>query len=61
MSERPPEGRPVAESRRLAMLSLARYDRIGAVWDDLRDDEQMQLVAMAERMAAAPDSTEGDQ
>lgn len=52
MSDEPIKQRPIAESRRLAEESLSRYRRIGEVWDDLSDDEQKQLVALAEKVAA---------
>jgi hypothetical protein len=49
--ERPPEGKSIAELRRLVGESNARYDRVGEAWNDLSDAEQMRLVALAETLA----------
>lgn len=48
----PDTGRPIEESRALAIASLRRYERIGEVWDDLTDAEQQKLVELAERVAS---------
>jgi hypothetical protein len=52
MSDTANEGRTVQESRRLALESIARYDRIGEVWDELTDREQDHLVDLAEQLAS---------
>jgi hypothetical protein len=48
----PPEGKSMAELRRIVADETARFDRIGAVWSELTDDEQRELVHRAEAMHA---------
>lgn len=45
-----PEGRSMAELRAIVEASNARFDRIGAVWNELTDKEQETLAAEAEAM-----------
>jgi hypothetical protein len=45
-----PEGKSMAELRRLVAESNARFDRIGEVWNDLSNDEQDRLVELAESL-----------
>lgn len=44
------EGRPIAEIRAAARASLSLYDRLGELWDNLLQEEQEKLVALAEEM-----------
>lgn len=46
------EGRPIAESRRIALEGLARWDRIAALWDELTDEEQKQIEDQVKTLAS---------
>ena len=48
-----PQGKSMRELREIVAKDNARFDRIAAVWGNLTDDEQKELVHCAEAMAAS--------
>ena len=52
IEERPPpiEGRPIAETRRIAGEIRARWYRLAEAWDKMTIDEQIEFVERAEQL-----------